>query len=150
MKQISDEPPSAAAAAAQVTELLAQVIGDAILFNERVAKALGVSAVDLQAFGVISRHEGPTTPTEVTARTGMPASTTTRVLDRLEQAGFIVRSSIPADRRKVAVKVVESKAVEVARHYVGKIEQIRQLNDTRSPAEIAVVVAYLSELAALQ
>src|SRR5262249_22169412 len=92
----------------QVAELLARLIGEAILFNEGVAGALGVSAVDLQTFGVIARHDGAITPTEVSEQTGLPASTVTRVLDRLEQRGFITRSSVPSDRRKIAVDVVES------------------------------------------
>jgi DNA-binding MarR family transcriptional regulator len=128
--------------------LLAQLIGEAILFNESVARGLGVSTVDLQAFGVIARHDGPITPTELSAQTGLPASTTTRVLDRLEKGGYIARSSVPSDRRKIAVEVLESKAAEVAQHYVGKIEQIKRLNAERTPAEVAAVVSYLSELAA--
>lgn len=124
------------------------LIGQAVLFNERVARAIGISVVDLQAFGVISRHDGPITPTEVMARTGLPASTTTRVLDRLEKAGYIARSSVPTDRRKVAVEVVESKAAEIAQHYAGKIDQIGELVAKRTDAEVAAVISYLSELAA--
>jgi hypothetical protein len=54
---------------------------------------------------------------------------------------------LPTDRRKIAVNVVESKAAEVARHYVGKIEQIKRLNEKRSPADVAAVISYLGELA---
>jgi DNA-binding MarR family transcriptional regulator len=146
MKQTG--PVSSDEAVANVVGLLAQLIGEAILFNERVARAMGISAVDLQTFGIISRHNGPMTPTEVSVRTGLPPSTTTRVLDRLEQEGFIARSSVPSDRRKVAVEVVESKGVEVAQHYVGKIEQIKDLNAKRTRAEVAAVISYLTELAA--
>ena len=135
-------------ATAQVSVLLSQLIGEAILFNESVARALGLSAVDLQTFGVIARHDGPITPTELSAQTGLPASTTTRVLDRLENGGYIARSNVPADRRKLAIVVVESKAAEVARHYLGKIEQIKRLNAERTPAEVAAVVSYLRALAA--
>ena len=131
----------------QVAELLARLIGEAILFNEGVASALGVSAVDLQTFGVIARHEGAITPTEVSAQTGLPASTVTRVLDRLEQRGFITRDGVPSDRRKIAVEVVAAKTAEVAQHYAGKIAQIERLNARRPRAEVAAVVSYLSDLA---
>ena len=135
-------------AVAEIADLLARLIGEAILFNEGVAGALGVSAVDLQTFGVIARHGGAITPTEVRAQTGLPASTVTRVLDRLEQRGFITRNSVPSDRRKIAVEVVESKAAEVGQHYVGKIAQIKRLNARRTSAEVAAVISYLSDLAA--
>jgi DNA-binding MarR family transcriptional regulator len=147
MKQRPTQRRSRDEAVTQVAELLARLIGEAILFNEGVASTLGVSAVDLQTFGVIARHDGPITPTELSAQTGLPPSTVTRVLDRLEQSGFITRSSVPSDRRKTAVEVVESKAAEVARHYAGKIAQIRRLNAQRTPAELAAVVSYLNELA---
>jgi len=134
-------------AVASLSRLLELLIGRAILFNEAVAKTLGISAVDLQTFGVVSRHVGPITPTEVAARTGLPASSTTRVLDRLEQSGYVVRSSAPGDRRKVLVVPVESKVKEVAKHYAGKVDQIRRLNAKRSSTEVASVISYLSELA---
>lgn len=90
------------------------------------------------------------TPTEVAARTGLPASSVTRVLDRLEKGGYIVRGGVPNDRRKTTVEVVEAKAAEIGQHYSGKIDQIRQLNAKRTDAEIAVVISYLSELVAGQ
>jgi DNA-binding MarR family transcriptional regulator len=131
----------------QIADLLARLIGEAILFNEGVAAALGISAIDLQTFGVIARHDGAITPSEVSARTGLPASTVTRVLDRLEQRGFITRNGVPSDRRKIAVEVVAAKAAEVAQHYTGKIAQIELLNARRPRAEVAAVVSYLSDLA---
>ena len=147
MKQKPSKRMSSNESVTQVAELLARLIGEAILFNEGVAGAVGVSAVDLQTFGVIARHDGAITPTEVSAETGLPASTVTRVLDRLEQRGFITRSSVPSDRRKIAVEVVASKAAEVAQHYTGKIAQIERLNARRTRAEVAAVVAYLHDLA---
>jgi DNA-binding MarR family transcriptional regulator len=148
MKQKPKRRNSPDDAVAQIADLLARLIGEAVLFNEGVAAALGLSAVDLQAFGVIGRHDGPITPTELGAQTGLPASTVTRVLDRLEQRGFITRSGVPSDRRKVAVAVDEAKAAEVAQHYAGKIDQIKRLNARRPAAEVAAVISYLSDLAA--
>ena len=148
MKQKPKQRLSRDEAVTQIADLLARLIGEAILFNESVAGALGVSAVDLQTFGVIGRHQGAITPTEVSEQTGLPPSTVTRVLDRLEQRGFITRSSVPSDRRKIAVEVVESKAAEVAQHYAGKIAQIQRVNARRTPAEVAALVSYLSDLAA--
>jgi DNA-binding MarR family transcriptional regulator len=147
MKPQSKQRLSREEAVTQIADLLARLIGEAVLFNEGVASAVGVSGVDLQTFGVIARHEGAMTPTEVSAQTGLPASTVTRVLDRLEQGGFITRSSVPSDRRKIAVEVVESKAAEVAQHYAGKIAQIERLNARRTRAEVAAVVSYLRDLA---
>src|SRR5262245_50537126 len=135
MREVASPSATADASVDRVVGLLASLIGQAILFNEHVARALAISAVDLQTFGIIARSGGPITPTEVAAQTGLPASTTTRVLDRLEEGGYIARSSVPTDRRKVAVAVMPEKAAEIAQHYTGKIDQIRALNAKRTDAE---------------
>jgi len=135
------------AAVTQIVELWEALIGNAILYNDRVARELGIGTVDLQTFGVISRHGGPITPTEVAAKTGLPASTTTRVLDRLEDAGYVARRNVLGDRRKVAVEVMPGKAAEIAAHYTGKIDEIRDLNRKRTSNEVAAVISYLRELA---
>jgi DNA-binding MarR family transcriptional regulator len=137
----------AAAETERTAALWASLIGQAILFNEQVARKIGVSTVDLQTFAVISRHDGPITPGQVAALTGLPASTTTRVLDRLEQGGYVARGPVPGDRRKVAVAVVPAKAAAIARHYDAKVEQLAELNAKRTSHEMAIVISYLSELA---
>ena len=135
------------AAVTQIVDLWEALIGNAILYNDQVARELGIGTVDLQTFGVISRHGGPITPTEVAAKTGLPASTTTRVLDRLEDAGYVARRNVLGDRRKVAVEVMPGKAAEIAAHYTGKIDEIRDLNRKRTSNEVAAVISYLRELA---
>lgn len=143
----SNQPRTSEHAVTQIAGLWEVLIANAILYNEQVARALGMGIIDLQTFGVISRHDGPITPTEVSARTGLPASTTTRVLDRLEEAGYVARRSVPGDRRKVAVDVLPEKAAEIAAHYTAKINEIRYLNSKRTRDEVAVVISYLRELA---
>jgi len=135
------------AAVTQIVDLWEALIGNAILYNDQVARELGIGTVDLQTFGVTSRHGGPITPTEVAAKTGLPASTTTRVLDRLEDAGYVARRNVLGDRRKVAVEVMPGKAAEIAAHYTGKIDEIRDLNRKRTSIEVAAVISYLRELA---
>src|SRR5262245_6059516 len=50
MKQKPKQRLSREEAVTQIADLLARLIGEAILFNEGVAGAVGVSAVDLQTF----------------------------------------------------------------------------------------------------
>lgn len=134
--------------AARIAGLLRLLIEQAVLTNEGIARSLGLNVVDLQTFGLISRHGEPLTPGEVTARTGLPASTTTRVLDRLEHAGFIQRGTDPADRRKVTIAATEQKSAEVAAHYAPILEMLRALNARRTERELRAVVSYLADLTA--
>jgi len=89
----------------RIVELLQLVIASSVMTNERIAHSLGLNVVDLQALGFIARSGSPMTAGEVSQQTGLPTSTTTRVLDRLEKSGFIERSTDPNDRRRVVVRV---------------------------------------------
>ncbi|HEX7661692.1 MAG TPA: MarR family winged helix-turn-helix transcriptional regulator [Pseudonocardiaceae bacterium] len=148
MAASSSQLPPAEDPLARVTELLRLLIEQAVLTNERIARSLGLNVVDLQTFGTISRQDAPLTPSEITARTGLPASTTTRVLDRLEHAGFIKRGTDPTDRRKITVAAVEEKAAEVATHYTPMIEMIHALNAERTDRDLRAVISYLTDLTA--
>lgn len=132
----------------RIAGLLRVLVEQAVLTNERIARSLGLNVVDLQTFGLISRHAEPLTPGEVTARTGLPASTTTRVLDRLEQAGFIQRGTDPADRRKVTITAIEQKSAEVAARYAPILEMLRALSLRRTEPELRAIISYLADLTA--
>ncbi len=143
---IHNTEPQSEAAVSQIARLLSELIGQAILFNDQVARAAGISAVDLQVLGIVTRSEVPTNPSTIATKSGLPPSTTTRVLDRLESAGYVTRHSDPSDRRRSTIEPVAAKTDAVAARYASKLEEIRQLNASRTDVEIAAVIAYLSEL----
>jgi DNA-binding MarR family transcriptional regulator len=75
----------------------------AVLFQDAVAKSAGLNATDLQCAGLLML-EGPLTPSELAARTGLTAGgAITAVIDRLERAGLVARMRDEVDRRRVLV-----------------------------------------------
>jgi DNA-binding MarR family transcriptional regulator len=75
----------------------------AVLFQEAVAKAVGINATDLQCANLLLLH-GPCTPGELAERAGITAGgAVTTVIDRLERAGLARRERSGTDRRKVLV-----------------------------------------------
>jgi len=64
-----------------------------------------VHATDLHALNVLELC-GPMTPGELGTRTGLTTGPTTRLIDRLETAGYVRRAADPGDRRKVIVEPV--------------------------------------------
>ncbi|WP_328402254.1 MarR family transcriptional regulator [Nocardia sp. NBC_00403] len=58
------------------------------------AKALDLGATDLYALNILELT-GPMTPGELGARTGLTTGPTTRLIDRLEHAGYVRRSADP-------------------------------------------------------
>ncbi|WP_308403782.1 MarR family transcriptional regulator [Streptomyces rhizoryzae] len=73
-------------------------------------EACELGATDLYALTILHLTEAMTSG-ELTARTGLTTGPTTRLIDRLEQAGHVRRVPAPDDRRKVIVEPVGCPAV---------------------------------------
>ena len=95
---------SKGAATTRIMDQFQELIAGSVLNNERIARSLGLSVVDWQAFGVIARAKQSLTAGEISSLTRLPTSTTTRVLDRLEHQGFVNRQADQADRRRIVIR----------------------------------------------
>jgi len=127
----------------RISAAMRVVIASSVLTNERIARSVGINVVDSQTLSVIAEHGSPMTAGEVSAATDLPTSTTTRVLDRLEKAGFIQRTADPADRRKVVVSPTP-KMMEVMSEPYGQIlQQLAALHENFTAAELETVARYL-------
>ncbi|MEV4313858.1 MarR family transcriptional regulator [Actinocrispum sp. NPDC049592] len=69
------------------------------------AEAAGLHASEWYALSLLDL-EGPLTSGELSTRTGLTTGATTRLIDRLERAGYVRRTADPADRRKVVVEPI--------------------------------------------
>lgn len=76
-----------------------------MLHGQASARACGLGATDLYALNILELS-GPMTPGELGGRTGLTTGPTTRLIDRLEQAGYVRRVPAPDDRRKVIVELI--------------------------------------------
>ena len=131
----------------EVTERIAaamrHVISSSVMTNERIARTVGLSVVDTQTLGIIAAAESPLTAGEVSAATQLPSSTTTRVLDRLESAGFIARSADPSDRRKVVVSVMPKMIEMLGPAYGAILQELAAMHEDFTVAELEVIARYL-------
>lgn len=101
-----ESPSTRAAAMARQGEVMQEFMARAVLFQDAVARSIGLNATDLQALGLLLR-EGPATPGELAARTGLTAGgAITAMVDRLERAGYVTRTRDAGDRRRVIVTAV--------------------------------------------
>ncbi|WP_235995281.1 MarR family winged helix-turn-helix transcriptional regulator [Nonomuraea montanisoli] len=117
-----------------------------LLHGQASARACDLGATDLYALNILELH-GAMTPGELGERAGLTTGPTTRLIDRLEQAGYVRRSPSPDDRRKVIVEVVGKPArldevMAPARERVGEI--IRGY----TPEQLDVLFDYFSRAAA--
>jgi DNA-binding MarR family transcriptional regulator len=91
---------------------------DGILFHQAVADRLGLHVSDLRCLNVLF-EAGSVSAGELCERTGLTTGAVTRMIDRLERAGYVRREPDPADRRRVIVTAVEEKAAKIVPLYSG-------------------------------
>ncbi|HEV7743033.1 MAG TPA: MarR family transcriptional regulator [Pseudolysinimonas sp.] len=132
----------------RISSAMRRVIADAVLTNERIARGIGLNVVDLQTFGILLDAGRPLTAGEISARTELPTSTTTRVIDRLEKGGFVRRASDPADRRKVVIEPIHERLASFQDAYAGILEDLARLNEGFSAAELDTIARYLETMVA--
>ncbi len=77
----------------------------AALFSQAVAERLGLAGTDVECLEVLL-EEGRVTVGRLAELTGLTTGSATRMVDRLEQAGFVHRVPDATDRRRVQVEPV--------------------------------------------
>ncbi|MCO6010519.1 MarR family transcriptional regulator [Actinoallomurus purpureus] len=116
-----------------------------MLHGHAGAKACGLGATDLYALNILELS-GAMTPGELAARTGLTTGPTTRLIDRLEQAGYVRRSPAPGDRRKVIVEPV-GKPAELDQVMAPARQKIGQILAGYSPEQLEALFDYFSRAA---
>jgi DNA-binding MarR family transcriptional regulator len=81
-------------------------------FGQTVAIRFGLSESDIETLEALMEM-GASTAGRLGELTGLTSGAITRVIDRLEQAGYVRRVPDPADRRRVIVEVVPEKVAAV-------------------------------------
>ncbi|SCF10978.1 DNA-binding transcriptional regulator, MarR family [Micromonospora viridifaciens] len=133
------EPVSTPREQSDASQTYRRYLSAVMLHGHATAKACDLGATDLYALNILELA-GPMTPGELGTRTGLTTGPTTRLIDRLEAAGYVRRAPDPNDRRKVIVEPIGKPAqldqvMAPARQKIGKIlagysdEQLRVLFD---------------------
>jgi DNA-binding MarR family transcriptional regulator len=112
---------------------------DGILFHQAIADRVGLHSSDLRCLGILRQLER-VTPGELSDRTGLTTGAVTRMLDRLERAGYVRREHDKGDRRRVVVQAVPSKVSSLAPHYRGMAKGWADLLGRYSDEELALFV----------
>lgn len=87
-----------------------------VQFNGLVADQVGMGWTDLQALYVLANH-GPAAPTELAKRVNLTTGAASRMIDRLERAGFVRRVRDGRDRRRMLIEPVPEAVSRVGGFY---------------------------------
>lgn len=115
--------------------------------SERYMK-LGAQDMRALHFLIVAKNKGEVaTPGMIAAHLGISPASTTKLLNRLERAGHIVRGVHPHDRRAYAIEVTRETEVS-AKQTVGRQQARRVYAAARlTPEQREVVTAFLLDMA---
>jgi DNA-binding MarR family transcriptional regulator len=94
-----------------------------MLHIEAIADRLGVHHVDVAAL-ILLEMRGPLPVGAISEELGLPSASTTRLIDRLEKAGYVRRVRGERDRRTVTVELVED---GMAAYHAARVTSERHL-----------------------
>ncbi|MEW2288479.1 MarR family transcriptional regulator [Streptomyces sp. NPDC047841] len=110
------------------------------------AEAAGLHSSEWYALSLLGR-EGSLTSGELATRTGLTTGATTRLIDRLERAGYARRTPDPTDRRRVHVEAVPD-ALDRVEQVVGPARRrLAEVLAHYTPGQRALIFDYFARAA---
>lgn len=113
------------------------------LFNQTMADRLGLHMTDLQCIGLLDLEHEPVSTTEVAKLTGLTPGSATRLIDRLEKLGLVVRQADAQDRRKSLVTMAPGARAQLAAAWAAPWQAFTEALADFTDEELALVGRYL-------
>ena len=131
-----------------VVKALRRVNFQGSIFGQTIAIRLGLSESDIDALELLI-DTGAATAGKLSEVMGLTTGAVTRVIDRLEQAGYVRRMTDPADRRRVVIEVVPERVATIESLLASLERAAADEVDRYSPEQLATINDFLSRMAAL-
>jgi DNA-binding MarR family transcriptional regulator len=113
-----------------------------VLFSQAVAEHLGVHSTDVETLDLLHLI-GPMTAGRLAEITGLSTGATTRLIDRMERAGFAHRLADPDDRRRVIVEWSAESAARIMPLFLPLGQRMGELWDSYSDTDLTLVLDFL-------
>jgi DNA-binding MarR family transcriptional regulator len=108
-----------------------------------------MNATDLAAIRMLIMREqdGPVSPHDVARHLRISTASTTKLLDRLEDAGHLVRRPHPTDRRSRVIELTDVSRGEFYRHFGARLRGMRAVAEGFTDAELEASARFISAVA---
>lgn len=126
-----------------VTEVRKFIAGT-ILFNENVAKEMGLNGTDLQCLNLLDL-KGSLKPGELAQWCALTSGGVTVILDRLEKAGYLRREPNPADRRSLIIRPVPGRARKLRQIYQSESDTLLRVLSEYDEAGLRTILGFFQE-----
>ncbi len=134
-------------AVGSVVRALRRVNFQGSIFGQSVAIRLGLSESDIDALEMLLDSGNTATAGKLAELLGMTTGAVTRVVDRLEQAGYVRRVPDPTDRRRVIIETVPERAAAVESLFASLERATAEEADRYSPDQLAAISDFLGRMA---
>ncbi|MFF7230267.1 DNA-binding MarR family transcriptional regulator [Streptomyces sp. 2333.5] len=114
-----------------------------VLFNQAIADHLGLHPTDVQCLSLLTAESGPLTVKQVADMTGLTTGSATRLVDRLERGGYVLRAPDPQDRRRVLVSPVPDRIARVTAVWDDLGQTWQALLDGHTEDELEVITRHM-------
>jgi DNA-binding MarR family transcriptional regulator len=118
-----------------------------VLFNQALADHLRIHSTDLQCVALLDLESGPVSTGEIARLTGLTPGSATRLVDRLEKAGLVVRHPDPADRRRTLVALAPSAQERIGAAWEQPGQAFSAVLEQYNDTELTVIADYLRRAA---
>jgi len=119
-----------------------------VLFHQTVGQLLGVNVTDMKCLDIITL-KGSASPTELAEHTGLSTGATTAMIDRLENAGLVVRRPHPTDRRGTIVVLSKEGIRKLPTMFTSLAKAMDALVSTYSEKELKVLADFFAKVGVL-
>jgi DNA-binding MarR family transcriptional regulator len=118
------------------------------LLTQAAADRLDLHPTDLQCLNLLVLEDGrPVTTGRIAELTGLTTGAATRLVDRLEKAGYVVRERDAADRRRVLVATVPEKIADFRRMWERLGDGWAALFDDLDESQLTLLIGHLRRTA---
>ncbi len=127
---------------ADVTAEMPRQAGAARRLLIAMSHQIGIWPADLECVSMLA-IEGPCSPTWLAEHLGLTTGAMTKMLDRLQRAGYITRSADPHDRRRIIVTAVPAALADLAWRYDGMGKRMNDAIARYSASELAAILDFM-------
>lgn len=114
----------------------------AVMLHQLISEKLGLNATDHKFLDFLNRT-GPVTAGQLAELTGLTTGAVTNVIDRLEQAGYVVRDKDPKDRRRVVVKPAEGSSSRISPQFESIMQSTLQILSRYDEEQTRLILEFI-------
>lgn len=126
---------------AEVLAALARWTVQVTQFNGMVADHMHVTQSDLQCLYVLELR-GPATASQLARSVNLTTGSASRMIDRLDAAGYVTRTPDPHDRRRVLIAPTRQSIERVSGYYQRLNDRLAEHLATLDPDELGVLLRF--------